>query len=769
MINRFKHSWSQIVCTILTVVLLCTVIIVMIGNVYELSENEAFEKLHLETSQIKSNINLQIYSDRENLITISNFASKLYLDGENFDLLFQSFERIGLIENIGILTPDNRFQTKVGLLNVGGVLSFDEEIKKENYISGRVKDLTNPGREVVRMSVPIKVNGNTVAILYGIIELETFMEKYSEEVTKLQADLFVIEGGNGNFIIDTKHTGLGNITTLSDMPYKKGFSYNKMIGDLSQGVSGYSSYLSQKSKAYVYAHYAPLEFGDWQIMLSRPESIVFAGARSTGKFLIIMFFAVLVIMLFYLIFTVTSSKKKAKVNLFASAIRKQLLKLNTQYDVIHEALKNITAFSKSRSSFFVDTYGEDYNFVAPHFINNLLTGEQRSYFVKKLMGYISRHKKEYGVTVQLIKIVSNKKFQNEMPEFYEFLKKHEIHCVCFAGVVDNTNNTSLVGVINPKNNLVEMLLKDIAVCFSMAVYNKKHLVKTEAMALTDSLTGVSNRMAYKQNVKKMNSQRPKMLACIYIDVNELHYFNNKYGHAAGDQMLVHIAEVLTEQFEDCCVYRMGGDEFLIFAQNISKQIIDERLEIAKSQIEEMKYHISVGVKFIDEDTEIEELVNEAEKEMYDDKAKYYQDKQTAKNTGANNNSIETISTGIKEVDACLSVIGNHYQGMYSVNIKKDMWTQILAPSSYFKESNGDFAFSDIMKQYIHDTIRPEFHRMLLDCLKYDVLERQLKNGYNPKISYTKVDGEKIKLCVYAVSNDKNDVSDTIWVFEKDNI
>ena len=125
--EKFKQQLDKIVYTVLVVVLLCSVIVSMFAYVYKFSENQAFEKLRIETQRIKDNINLQMFSDRENLITMSNFAAKLYTYGEEFDLIFKSFEEIGLINNIGILLPDNRFKTKVGTIDVTGKISFEDE------------------------------------------------------------------------------------------------------------------------------------------------------------------------------------------------------------------------------------------------------------------------------------------------------------------------------------------------------------------------------------------------------------------------------------------------------------------------------------------------------------------------------------------------------------------------------------------------------------------------------------------------------------------
>ena len=99
--------------TIVTVFLLCTIILSMLSYVFNSSEKEAYENLHLETQEIKNDIKLQMISDRENLVTMANFAAKLHNEGEDLDIMFQAFEKIGLIDNIGILLPDNRFITKV--------------------------------------------------------------------------------------------------------------------------------------------------------------------------------------------------------------------------------------------------------------------------------------------------------------------------------------------------------------------------------------------------------------------------------------------------------------------------------------------------------------------------------------------------------------------------------------------------------------------------------------------------------------------------------
>lgn len=767
MLNKLRYNRDQLLVTAVTILLLCAVIITMIGYVYRLAEEEAYTALHLETQQIKNDISLQFVSDRENLITMANFAAKLYADGEPFDLVFDSFKPMGLIENVGILLPDNRFLTKNGELNVSGSVSFEQEMKKDLYVSGRIKDITNPKLEMIRSAAPITVEGETVAILYGSINLDTLSNRYEAEIARLGADFYLIEGGNGNFLVDTSHERLGNITALSTISYENGYSYHEMISALTEGMDGYSAYRSPSTGEVLYVHFSPVGVSDWRIMLSKPENIVFAGAKATGGFLATMFFIVILIMAGYLWLLLMSSDRRGQVNAFASQIRKYLLDLNRRIDSIEDALNRVRVFSKARSAFFVDSFGEDHNDIDPELENLLLTGQEREYFIKKLLGYASQGRVERRATVQVIKIELTAALKRQTPDFYEFLKARNIKVVHFAGVADYGNNISLIGTINPKNNLVEVLLKDIAVCFSMAVYNKKHLLKTETMALTDSLTGLANRMSYKQDCKSVLGDSIGVLSCVYIDVNELHYFNNKYGHVAGDQMLVFISETLGEEFFDSKVYRMGGDEFLIFSRGLSRVTLEERMKKAKNKIEEMKYYISYGMASMEDYSEIEDMVNEAEKLMYEDKNLYYQSKKSGGNLPADIRQIETVVTGDKGVDAFLSVFAGRYRGVYCVSLQKDRATQVVAPSHYFRMDKENTPFSDIMKNYIHDMIQPEFQRSVLKLLDYEILERQLKHGHVPKVEFSKNDGVPISLTVYLTSPLEAEETETIWVFERE--
>ena len=761
--GKKQNRKNNILYTIVAAILLCMVFLSMVSYFYYEAENVAYENLHIQTKQIEDDMELQLLSDRENLSTMANFAAKLYSDGESFDLMFNSFEPIGLIENIGILMPDNTFITNMGTLNLDGQISFEEEAAKGEYISGRVKDLTRDNYEIIRSSVPINLGDNTIGILYGVIKLDVIGKKYGSMAKELDAQLFVYDNETGNLVINTISDKLGNISFLENREYRDGYSYEQMRNS----EKGYTSFQSVLKDEDLYVHFSTLEDIGWKITLARYESQVFAQTHIISKRLLISFVIMMLIMTIYIMILMRSEKQRSFATACASKIRKLLLEINQQQNSVSASLKEIADFAKSRSAVFFDADGEDYNFAMPASLEEILSGDDRKYFISEILRYAAEIHKVSNATVNLMCITPNNHLVKTNREFYDFLNANKITEVSFATVIDKNNHIGILGVVNPKNGMTaRLLLEDVAVCFSIAIYNKKHLNKTEIAATTDSLTGVSNRVTYKKDLLIFDEEKPKDFSCVYIDVNELHLRNNKYGHAAGDEMLLYIANTLKEVFYGHKIYRMGGDEFLVFAENTSQDDIKKGTHMLTRLLEPMEYHVAIGMSYRTQNMNTEEMVREAEIRMYEAKAKYYQAKETKRACSGNDNGYIHIKTGILEIDTMISVMNEKYNGIYRVDLDTDKAHRILMPA-YLGYNENEEHFSVLLTKYIDDSVAPEYHRAMMSFLNYDALKRQLLEGKIPRITYKKTNGDTVVLSVYKLSNDDIAVNNTLWVFAKD--
>ncbi len=765
--NIFSNKKKGIIYSLGMGLLLILVIASIISYMYNHSEKEAFEKLRLETLRQKESISLQITSDRETLSSMAMLIGANYNDTSGYMEVCKSFKPFGLCHDIGILVPGDILITKHGAIDVSGKLSYEEEKTKGTYISGCETDVTNPEITNIRSVVPIAdYDGNTKAILFGTISAQDFSDYYKDQLSMGSAYLCLLESQSGEFIIDTKDVvSHKNITNLASVAYKDKYSYKEFSEDIINGAQGYTSFVANDSEEYLYICYDKLGIEDWRIMLAQPESVVLASVNTTVSFLVFSSALICLIILIYVLGIGWSNRKKAKLNLVASEIRKSLLEINQRSESLTDALRKLVEYAKSRSAFVSDSYAEECHYMLPEQIENKLKPDEIKYFNDKLLYYTSRNRTKHGVSLHGSKLYADRKTKKEMPDFYDFLVSHRIDSVIYDVIINNNSTMYVLGVLNPKNKEVDELLDKVAACFSMAVYNRKHLERTHQMALTDSLTGTKNRTAFSRD-KKTHHYQDTDFACIYIDVNELNYYNNKFGHAAGDQMLKFIGGVLRNIFFDSDIYRMGGDEFLILNASADKDEIGARIEQATHDIEEMKYHIAVGVKFSTVGTSLEDAVNAAEKDMYGNKALYYQDKELHKVKNIKDKNVNLIETGVKEIDACLSVMTVRYIGIYFVSLDKDSCVRIMAPT-YFNSLNEEaYVFSATMKKYINEFVKPGYHRAFLNFLEYDVLKKHFEEGHIPEIYYERIDGEKVRLKIYCINKDEN-TSDCIWVFEKE--
>ena len=756
-----KYKQRNIIYTAITIFVVCAVFLAMITYLYHDAELVAEENLHEQTKQIKDDLRLQIISDRENLATMASFAAKLYRDGESYGLMFESFKPIGLIANIGILNPDGMFHTKAGSMDLSGRISFEEERAKGAYISSRVADLTQENYELVRTAVPITVDGETVGILYGVIKLDAMETRYDAMAEELEAQLFVY-GADGELVLDTVHEELGNISFLRDRRYYGDSSYELM----EQTPNGFLSFKSAYRNENAYMHYSTIDELGWKIAVVRYESLVFAETHELAKQLFFVFFIMVAIMLIYVMVMLEKEKKINRVSETASDIRQTLLETSGHTNHIEEALCQIREFARARSAIFFNTDGALYHNVAPDFLDDALQGDDRIFFNTELFKYADAMYRLNQEAVNVLRIAPNSHLQKTNPAFYNFLVEHKIAEVSYAAITNSLNHTTIVAVLNPENgDSARMLSEKVAVCFSIALDNKTHLDRTTLAATTDSLTGAFNRMAYNNDIEVFDAEQPTDFSCVYIDVNELHMVNNKYGHAAGDEMLVYIANTLKETFYGHRVYRIGGDEFLVFVSGAPQETVKEKVSRFVENLSSTQYRTAIGLSYRAQNTCTDEIVKEAETRMYEAKSQYYQNKEVQSVAEFDDKEYVQTETGIREIDAMISVLKEHYNGIYRVSLNTDKAARILMPA-YFEYNEEEEHFSELMLKYIVEMVEPDHHRALTSFMNYDGIRKQLAEGEMPKIIYKKRNGETVALTVYKIGDADGAVDETLWVFEK---
>ena len=109
--------------------------------------------------------------------------------------------------------------------------------------------------------------------------------------------------------------------------------------------------------------------------------------------------------------------------------------------------------------------------------------------------------------------------------------------------------------------------------FSDITLIKQHQQRLEHLAHFDALTQLPNRMLLGDRMQLAMSQTErsgKTLAICYLDLDNFKPINDQFGHAAGDYLLIEVAQRLkTCVRAGDTVARLGGDEFVLLISNLS--------------------------------------------------------------------------------------------------------------------------------------------------------------------------------------------------------
>ncbi len=145
------------------------------------------------------------------------------------------------------------------------------------------------------------------------------------------------------------------------------------------------------------------------------------------------------------------------------------------------------------------------------------------------------------------------------------------------------------------------------------------------ISVTDHLTGLKNRRGYQEVMDGLRKE--ENLGIAFIDINSLKAVNDDQGHQAGDELIVKVANIITQAVPDGHVCRISGDEFVCIVEGSDKEAFEKSMSTLRDifndndRVAAMGYDFGIGSNYL-------EIQKSAEKMMYADKEDYY--KQTGK-------------------------------------------------------------------------------------------------------------------------------------------
>ena len=152
----------------------------------------------------------------------------------------------------------------------------------------------------------------------------------------------------------------------------------------------------------------------------------------------------------------------------------------------------------------------------------------------------------------------------------------------------------------------------------------------ERNAHYDQLSDLQNRRAYAEAVDRLEKDLPAGCRVVAADINGLKETNDSLGHAAGDEVVVGVAQCLRSSFPGIdSIYRIGGDEFCVIVTDRNVDV-EKSLSCLQKLCADWKgefirgISISVAYASADEFTDIHSTIKAADKRMYEAKRDFYE-------------------------------------------------------------------------------------------------------------------------------------------------
>ncbi len=209
----------------------------------------------------------------------------------------------------------------------------------------------------------------------------------------------------------------------------------------------------------------------------------------------------------------------------------------------------------------------------------------------------------------------------------------------------------------------------------------------EQSAYTDALTGVGNKAAYNRSLELLWGRGEEFVAA-FIDIDNLKYCNDHFGHAEGDGYVCKVAEYLNLYCEEKDeLFRLGGDEFVVLSVGSNEAKLSQRLETCRAQLlaatqagdARMPYSFSFGVSRTDPSAGdlMQEATVDADRKMYG-----YKVRNKPRIEGFDNGSIRLSPIGIsmnkRMFDALSMSLDGRYLLVHNLDAKVACWSHSAA-------------------------------------------------------------------------------------------
>ncbi len=303
-----KNFWLRIVPILVIVCVTILMSLAIYDGMIGSERERCWEQLEIATMSTAEKMRVRLTDNLNFLEAVSDAYILTHNIGQEkrvADYLMSVME-MTIFERLDVVFKDGRILTQTGEeVWIEGDLSFQELLDKGKHISPR-QTCPFTGREVIYCFNPIQGVDGVQALLCGTIDCEDLGKQFEVFTYKGEAQMFLIDCADGNYLLDNWHSELGNIYNLGVREGNKDKEGEiiDMVPAIINGEEARFVYVSKTNGEYSYQYQTPVKGFNWTLCVAVQENVIFAHAHKLERLLFTVGIVEVLILCIYLVWNI---------------------------------------------------------------------------------------------------------------------------------------------------------------------------------------------------------------------------------------------------------------------------------------------------------------------------------------------------------------------------------------------------------------------------------------------------------------------------------
>ena len=209
--------------------------------------------------------------------------------------------------------------------------------------------------------------------------------------------------------------------------------------------------------------------------------------------------------------------------------------------------------------------------------------------------------------------------------YLSFVSNQEISNLGYSELVSVTTTNSYVGILIVIISLALITLIGYLIyqAVKMSKDKKVVIVKDSKIKYIDVLTSLKNRNYLNDNIDEWDESLVYPQGIVIVDLNNIAYINDNYGHAEGDKVIKEAANILIKtQISNTEIIRTNGNEFLIYMVGYDEKQIVSYIRKLSKDLRDLSHDFGAAIGYsiiTDEIKTVDDAINEATMDMKNNK------------------------------------------------------------------------------------------------------------------------------------------------------